>query len=417
MDSVLWIFILLVLGAAAYTVIPDLFLHRLGIGSWKKHYNAGVALTFDDGPDWEITPKILDVLAQNNVQATFFVVGAQAVKFPELTQEILAQGHQIGLHSQNHRHAWFSSPRVTWREWEEANAVLEKITGRPVEWVRPPWGTFNLATWWWIKKHRKRIVLWNIEGHDWQAKQSAAEITKRIISKARNGGIVVLHDSGGEAGAPLHTLQALENICQGLVAKKKLALVPLEFPEWSGLRRLVFSLWQKWEQIFAKVNHLEIIDAANIYRLAKARYKGPGLYSGDGRILAKEGDVVGELHMDSLRLSGKGTDIHTIGIKVLRQVRESLPDLAAYINDNPAYADIQVFMGTSLLNRGVKGLGFNVQEVSPNWFNRGIEALQKLNLRIYHPSGKGNNRKLKEGRLKIVWISREELLGRWLKET
>ncbi|MHB8125520.1 MAG: polysaccharide deacetylase family protein [Desulfitobacteriaceae bacterium] len=412
-----YILVLLIFGVAVYTVIPDLFLHRLGIGSWKKQYTYGVALTFDDGPDSLMTPKVLDVLARNKVRATFFLVGAKVAECPELIKEILAQGHQIGLHSQNHRHAWLLSPWTTWREWEEGAASVEKLAGKQVDWVRPPWGTFNLVTWWWIIKHHKRIVLWNNEGHDWLVKCSAEQIAQRIIKKAKAGGIIVLHDSGGEVGAPEHTLQALEIICQRLVSEKKLPVVPLEFPNWSSLWRFVFSLWQKWENVFAKVYHLERIDATNLFRLSRIEYKGPRLYSEDGQILAKEGDMVAELHLDSLRLRGKGTDIQTIGIKALRQIRESLPDLAAYINNNPAYLGIQVFMGISLLNRGVRGLGFKVQEASPSWANRGIGVLQKLILRIYHPAGKATRHKHTEGQPKIVWISREELLSRWLRET
>lgn len=406
-----------IIGTAAYTVIPDLFLHRLGIGSWKRQYTPGVALTFDDGPDPMYTPRILEVLARNNVRATFFLVGAKAAAFPWLTKEILAQGHQLGLHSRNHHYAWFSSPWTTWREWEAAADEVEKIAGQQVDWVRPPWGTFNLATWLWVKKRHKRIVLWNNEGHDWQVRYSAQQIAQRIVKKAKPGEIIVLHDSGGEAGAPENTLQALEIICQQLKSKKKLPIVPLEFPDWNGFRRLNFTLWQKWEDIFAHIYHLEKIDSTNLFRLTRTRYKGPELYNKAGQILAKEGDLVAELHIDSLRLSGKGTDIYTVGIKALRQARESLPNLAAYINNNPAYSGIQVIMGITLLNRGVKGFGFHVQELSPNWFYRCIEVLQKLNSRIYHPARKAGRYKQLESRPKLVWISKEELLSRWLRET
>ncbi|MDD2233834.1 MAG: polysaccharide deacetylase family protein [Desulfitobacteriaceae bacterium] len=406
-----------IFGLAAYTVIPDLFLHRLGIGSWKRQYTPGVALTFDDGPDPEYTPRILEVLARNNVRAAFFLVGSKAVAFPWLTKEILAQGHQLGLHSLNHRYAWFSAPWTTWREWEAAAGEVEKIAGRQVNWVRPPWGTFNLATWLWVKKRCKRIVLWNNEGHDWQVRYSADQIAQRIVKRAKPGGIIVLHDSGSEAGVRENTLQALEIICQQLKSKKKLSLVPLEFPDWNGLRRLSFGLWQKWEELFAGIYHLEKIDSTNLFRLTKTRYKGPELYDKGGQVIAKEGDLVAELHIDSLRLSGKGTDIHTVGIRTLRQTRESLPELAAYINNNPAYSGIQVIMGISLLNRGVKGFGFHVQEVSPNWLYRWIEILQKLNSRIYQPVRKAGRSKQLASRPKLVWISKEELFSRWLRET
>jgi peptidoglycan/xylan/chitin deacetylase (PgdA/CDA1 family) len=417
MTTLTLIFILLLLGTAAYTLVPELFLHYWGIGSWKRHYTAGVALTFDDGPDPVITPRILACLARHQVQAAFFLIGSKAVQYPELVQEILAQGHQIGLHSQNHRNAWFQSPWATWREWDTVSAALENIAGRQIDWVRPPWGAFNLVIWWWTKKHHKQIVLWNIEGHDWQVKQSAAEIARRILRKARNGSIVLLHDSGGEKGAPEQTLQALDDICQGLTAEKKLPVVALEFPYWSSLRRVIFNFWQRWEQLFAWVKHLEVIDDTNIFRLVKTRYKGSALISQEGQIIAQEGDIVAEMHIDSLRVIGKGADIQTVAVRALRQARDSLPGLAAYVRNNPKYKDIQVLVGLTLLNRGVKGLGFNVQDVPSTLFYRGIGFLQKINLRIYHPAKKVTRQKQLEGRSKIVWISKEELLGRWLRET
>ncbi|MEN6460144.1 MAG: polysaccharide deacetylase family protein [Syntrophomonas sp.] len=224
-------FILIIVVIAIYTIIPDLLLHYMGIGTHKRQYSSGVAITFDDGPNPEITPQILDILARYNIPATFFVVGENAACHPELIRLILNRGHQIGLHSQHHRYAWFISPWRTWREWEEGLAILERITGKNISYVRPPWGTFNLVTWIWIKVRKKTAVLWNAEGHDWQVRRTPKQITERILKKTKAGSIILLHDAGGEDGAPLNTLRALEILCCKIINEKKLPLIKLDFPE------------------------------------------------------------------------------------------------------------------------------------------------------------------------------------------
>lgn len=399
-----------------YALIPDLFLHRLGIGSWKRHYSGGVALTFDDGPDPEYTLKLLDVLASEHVPATFFLVGEKAVKYPEIVKEIQAQGHQIGVHCQQHRYAWFMGPWATWQTWDEGVKTIEQITGQEVTWIRPPWGTFNLALWFWMRSRRKRAVLWNVEGHDWKASSSPQQISERILKRTREGAIIVLHDSGGELGAPKQTLQALEIFCRELRENLKLPVVKLEFPKWSLVRLCTYTLWEKWERFFACFHKIERINSTNILRLSRTHYKGPSLYSQEGRLLAEAGDLVAEIHLDNARFLGAETDSHKIALKALRMVKRSLPELASYVVKHTEYRDIQVFLGLTLINRGVKGLGFEVQNVPRSLGTRGIGLLQSIIKRVYQPSGMNKNGNKLGGHPKLVWISREELLKRWLDE-
>jgi peptidoglycan/xylan/chitin deacetylase (PgdA/CDA1 family) len=223
----------IILVIAAYTIIPDIFLHHLGIGSCKRQSGSGITITFDDGPNPEVTPLILDILARHQIPATFFVLGEKAARHPELIKLILSKGHQIGLHSQHHRYAWFMSPLDTWKEWEEGLNTLERISQQNIQWVRPPWGTFNLVTWAWIKIHKKQAILWNAEGHDWQASRTPDQIIGRILNKVNEGSIILLHDDGGEEGAPLNTLRALEKLCCRIIDEKKLSIIRLDFPELS----------------------------------------------------------------------------------------------------------------------------------------------------------------------------------------
>ncbi|MGE5544921.1 MAG: polysaccharide deacetylase family protein, partial [Bacillota bacterium] len=331
MNWIYYVLFFVTFSGSLYTIIPDLFLHRLGIGSRKRQYSPGIAITFDDGPDPETTPKILDVLEQYRVPAVFFVTGENAARYPDLIREIREKGHQIGGHSMRHRYAWFMFPFETWREWEECITTIEKLTGEPVQWVRPPWGTFNLATWLWIKIRKKQAVLWNVEGHDWHVRRSPEQIASRVLRKAKEGSIIVLHDAGGETGAPKNTVEALKIICREVVEIQKLPLVKLEFPDWSWRRRLIFALWEKWECCFSRIYHIERINSTNFLRLSKAVYNGPSLYAGDGRLAAKTGDIVGEIHLDSRRLMDNGPDIQKAALRALRLARESLPELAQYI--------------------------------------------------------------------------------------
>ncbi len=397
-----------------YMFLPDLLLHRLGLGSSKRQYSSGVALTFDDGPDPAYTPRILDVLAQYQVPATFFVVGEKVAKYPEIIQRIQAEGHQLGIHCHRHLHAWLLKPRETWKLWDEGVDTLERLTGQRVEWIRPPWGTFNLSLWYWTRWNKRRAVLWSVEGHDWLAIRSPRQIAERILRKTKPGTIIVLHDSGGEKGAPENTLQALTVLCQKIIHEQKLPIVPLEFPNWSFSRVLAIRLWEKWEWLFSHLYNVERINAHNLLRLSRTRYKGPFLYSKEGEILVKRGDWVGEIHFDNIRFLRKEADSHALGIQALREIRKSLSELAHYVAKKSDHDDITAFIGLTLINRGAKGLGFHIEEVPSTVFTRGIAILQRAILRIYHPTGKDRVMKERNSQPKLLWISKEEFLEKWV---
>lgn len=408
---VLW---LVVLAGGLYTVVPDLLLHRLGVGSWRRQFSPGVVLTFDDGPDPEVTPKVLDILKKYQVPAVFFVVGEKVRAYPELIKRLIAEGHRVGVHSQSHRYAWFVPPWQTWREWDEGAKTLETLTGTTVDWMRPPWGTFNLATWLWLKRRGKKAILWNVDGQEWKRGRSETQVLERLVSKAKEGAIIVLHDGGRFIGERKFIVPILETLCQRIVKERKLPWRALEFPAWSFARRAGFRLWEKWEHFFAEMAHVERIDAVNILRLGKTRYHGPELYDESGQMLAQSGDVVGEIHIDSIRLQGQTGDMQKLGIQALRMARESLPVLARHVATSPDYRGIKVFSGFSLLHRGVKGLGFSVQDLPVTWALRWVGFLQKIVMSVYHPAGKTRLHGRLQGEPKLVWISKAKLLERWL---
>ncbi|MEN6351759.1 MAG: polysaccharide deacetylase family protein [Syntrophomonas sp.] len=405
--------LILLLAASLYTLIPDLLLHRLGVGTWKRHYAPGVVLSFDDGPDPAITPPLLAILEKLEIKAVFFVIGEKAQKHPELIRLIQSKGHQLGAHCQHHRHAWLLSPWKTWREWDDCICTLERLCGERIELIRPPWAFFSLATCTWMLVRKKRAVLYNVEGHDWQLKQNPEEITRRILKSVQEGSIILLHDSGGEKGAPEKMLKSLGGICQQIKETKKLALIPLCFPKWTIWRRLIYTIWEKWERIFARIYNIERISATNILRVSRTHYKGPELYTSQGQLLATRGDIVGEIHLTNSRLARSENNSLKTGVQVLKQARESLPELAKYIEGNPAYQEIKVLTGLSIINQGVKGLGFQVQDVRPTLFNKMVNMLQHLIYRVYNPTGKLDSKKQND-HPQLVWISKSQLIERWL---
>ncbi|CAA7599457.1 Glycoside hydrolase/deacetylase, beta/alpha-barrel [Acididesulfobacillus acetoxydans] len=396
-----------------YTLLPDFFLHRLGLGCRKRQYTPGVTLTFDDGPDPVVTPRLLDVLARSQVRAVFFVVAERAQRYPELVRRMVAEGHALGIHSLSHRYAWFTGPRRTWREWEEADRVLTELSGRAVEWVRPPWGTFNLLTWWWMNRRGKRAVLWNVEGHDWQKERSVQSIVERILRRVNEGSIIVLHDGSASPGERVRVVPVVEELCRRIGRDLMLPVLPLEFPDWSFGRRTGFILWEKWEHFFAARYRVERIDAMNIFRLAKTTYHGPELRAQSGELLARAGDTVGEIHLDNIRLQAKGADAQKIATKALRIAKESFPVLARYVAESPEYADIKIFLGLSMMYRAVRVFGFEVQDVEATLGMRWIAFLQKVIMSVYHPAGQArlNQRLGKEP--KLVWIEKKKLIELW----
>lgn len=130
--------------AACYTVAAYWATEGLGLGVIKRGPNRPmVALTFDDGPDPEYTPRILDALASSDALATFFMVGRQIEAAPAVARAIAAAGHDLGNHTYGHRHLWSLTPAASVVEVDRGAAAVADATGVTPRYFRPPWGTFN----------------------------------------------------------------------------------------------------------------------------------------------------------------------------------------------------------------------------------------------------------------------------------
>lgn len=156
-----------------------------------------IALTFDDGPDKVNTPKILDILAKNNVRATFFLLGENVERYPEIAERIKNEGHQIGNHSWSHPNfREMENKTVIDKEIMPTSEKIEKITGKFPRLLRPPFGAINDQTIETLKEDNWKIVNWSIDSYDWNIPQNNYyEIVSRIQRLHHLGGIILLHNN------------------------------------------------------------------------------------------------------------------------------------------------------------------------------------------------------------------------------
>jgi peptidoglycan/xylan/chitin deacetylase (PgdA/CDA1 family) len=155
----------------------------------------GYALTFDDGPHAQGTPAVLEILARASVGATFFLVGEQLRRNPTLGVEILAAGHEIGLHCDRHRNLLRLAPWQVRADIDRAQATIEDVTGRSPALYRPPYGALNAAALRLAQSRGWRTLLWSHWGRDWEANATPDSIAARVTQDAGAGSVLLLHDA------------------------------------------------------------------------------------------------------------------------------------------------------------------------------------------------------------------------------
>jgi peptidoglycan/xylan/chitin deacetylase (PgdA/CDA1 family) len=180
-------------------------------GPTIRHTNSAkkLAITFDDGPNPVITPKLLDLLDRNSACATFFLIGNFVRQCPELTREILTRGHSIGNHTQTHPNLFKCNESQIRSELTECNSAIAEVTGEAPKWFRPPYGFRNF----WViptaNELGQQAVMWTLIPGDWRAKSTEwliprigpiAQHAKRNANDknsslpVREGDILCLHD-------------------------------------------------------------------------------------------------------------------------------------------------------------------------------------------------------------------------------
>jgi peptidoglycan/xylan/chitin deacetylase (PgdA/CDA1 family) len=154
-----------------------------------------LTLTYDDGPNLGMTPRLLDLLNAFDVNATFFMLGQHVERCPQMVERVLAAGHDIGCHADRHLNAWIVPP---WRAVADIEAGYRKME----RWLprdgmfRPPYGKLTLPTWLCLRLRRAPVWWWTVDSGDtWEVPPQPQEIVNQIIDEG--GGIVLMHDLDG----------------------------------------------------------------------------------------------------------------------------------------------------------------------------------------------------------------------------
>lgn len=154
---------------------------------WRIPLSKKLYLTFDDGPTPEVTPWVLDTLAEHGVKATFFCVGDNVERYPELYQRVLDEGHCVGNHTYSHISAWEHGFTTWFQDFEKAEKLIKSKL------IRPPYGKISP---WHVYKLRRRgyeVVMWSFITYDFDPSSDPAVAMKKM-RRLRNGHIVVMHD-------------------------------------------------------------------------------------------------------------------------------------------------------------------------------------------------------------------------------
>jgi peptidoglycan/xylan/chitin deacetylase (PgdA/CDA1 family) len=215
-----WIIGLIVAAVLLYCVVPNVWIRVLRVGAvWRGPQQPAVALTFDDGPDPKYTGRLLDVLRDAGVNATFFVIGEKALRNPELIERMKREGHEVEVHGYQHVPVPLLSPGAAAGQVERTHHLLSERFGVRTRWYRPPWGLCNLASLFRRGRSSHRLITWTVMVGDWRV-MPAQVLLARIMRKIRPGAIIVLHDSdetwGSEPGAPDNVIEMMPDLINAI---------------------------------------------------------------------------------------------------------------------------------------------------------------------------------------------------------
>ncbi|MEX3015100.1 polysaccharide deacetylase family protein [Gymnodinialimonas hymeniacidonis] len=200
-----------------------------------------VAMTFDDGPHPRLTPQLLDMLSARGIRATFYVIGRNAARYPQILQRMVNEGHEIGNHTWSHPNLNGHSDGSVLNQVDRTNRAVYEAVGRPPVTMRPPYG--NLYDRQRLMLHQTRAmptVLWSVDTLDWQRPGSSV-ISSRVVNGSHPGGVILAHD--------IHTatVRAMPAALDGVMGR--------------GFRFVTVSEligWPRWDR-----RRLRLVDAAS----------------------------------------------------------------------------------------------------------------------------------------------------------
>lgn len=177
-----------------------------------------IALTFDDGPNPAVTPRLLDLLQAHGARATFFLIGRNAMRYPRLAAEIAARGHEIGNHTHDHVVLPVLPRRVLWQQMERAGQAIHAATGQRPHLFRPPMGWFSRSMLHLLAERGYLPVLGDVYPQD-TARPGVPVLVGRVLERVQPGSIVILHDGSVLGEVDRHQMvDALEAILPQLRA-------------------------------------------------------------------------------------------------------------------------------------------------------------------------------------------------------
>lgn len=172
-----------------------------------------IAMTFDDGPNAVLTPRLLDILKQRNIKVTFFVLGQLVQEHPEIVARAVAEGHEVGNHSWDHKALNKLAEGGLQHELADTSDVITRSTGRKVTLMRPPYGATNPRLNRAIEKeYGMKVILWSVDPLDWK-RPGPQVVEQRILAGTKPGSIILSHD--------IHpgTIEAMPATLDALLAK------------------------------------------------------------------------------------------------------------------------------------------------------------------------------------------------------
>ncbi len=153
-----------------------------------------VAMTFDDGPHPNLTPQLLDMLAARGIRATFYVIGRNAARYPQILQRMVAEGHEIGNHTWSHPSLFGHSDASVLNQIDRTNQAVYAAVGRPPVTMRPPYGNlYDRQRLMLFQARAMPTIIWSVDPQDWQRPGSSV-VSQRIVRNCHSGGVVLAHD-------------------------------------------------------------------------------------------------------------------------------------------------------------------------------------------------------------------------------
>jgi len=213
-------------GGAMYYATYGVRAQWLGPAVWRGRTDtASVALTFDDGPARD-TEAVLDALGKCQVKGTFFMVGRQVERYPDIARRIVGEGHEIGNHSYSHPLYLTRTFQQTLDELARTQDVLDRVTGVRPAWSRPPYGVRTPGYFRAARALGLHTIQWTVAGFDWR-RRPAERIARDVLEGAAAGAIVLLHDADSEGKRDRRaTAASIPAIVDG-VRKRRLEIAPL----------------------------------------------------------------------------------------------------------------------------------------------------------------------------------------------